>query len=563
MAKRYLPVLRDQPMLLPPDMRDWLPGDHPVWLVITAVEDHLDTPAFHARRRTGKAGAAGYDPDMMVCLLAWAYANRVTSSRRMERLCQSGAAFGVICGGNRPDHVTVARFRGQAGDAMAVLFAEVLGLCARLGMGKLGVVALDGMKMGASASKPASRTQARLREPAAQAVAEHAEQDAAGDEACGPGQRGDDVPEEVRSPQSRAGKKDRADRIGRALADLEAERDAEEEAARAGQAARVRRYREARAAGKTPGKVPASAQVQVAREEAARAEAAQQRKTDDWNSRGAADRAAGGPGLDRRTRPKSPARDCARVREAQAQLDQATERQAARDARDQEERPRSRNITDPDSRLMPVRGGGFAQGYNTQNVTSEDGLIIATQVTGTPGGVTWFEPMPGKAQEAAEYITSRQAAATAPASPDSTSPDSTSCQCGTCLIGLFPADSGYLPEHNLTCPGPGRLIAAGKTRDLEKNTCDPDIAKPPRYTGPAAAAMAGRLRTGEGITACRQRGHIAETPHGSIKHNMGIRQFTLRGTARVTAEWNLITATHNLFKAITAGHLTTGALTAP
>ena len=77
MAKGYRPVLRDQPMLLPPDMRDWLPPDHPVWLVITVVEDHLDTSAFHAGRRAGGAGAAGYDPDMLVALLVWAYAHGV------------------------------------------------------------------------------------------------------------------------------------------------------------------------------------------------------------------------------------------------------------------------------------------------------------------------------------------------------------------------------------------------------------------------------------------------------------------------------------------------------
>ena len=43
-----------------------------------------------------------------------------------------------------------------------------------------------------------------------------------------------------------------------------------------------------------------------------------------------------------------------------------------------------RNITDPDSRLMPVRGGGFTQGYNTQNMTSEDKLVIATELTDDP-----------------------------------------------------------------------------------------------------------------------------------------------------------------------------------
>ena len=58
MAKGYRPVRRDQLFLLPPDMREWLPEDHPVWLVIRAV-DHLDAPAVHARRRTGGAGRRG------------------------------------------------------------------------------------------------------------------------------------------------------------------------------------------------------------------------------------------------------------------------------------------------------------------------------------------------------------------------------------------------------------------------------------------------------------------------------------------------------------------------
>ena len=97
MAKGYRPVLRDQPFLFPPDMREWLPADHPVHLVIRAVE-RMDTSAFHARRRTGGPGAAGYDPDMLVMLLVWAYAQGVASSRRMEALCGTDVAFRV----NRP-----------------------------------------------------------------------------------------------------------------------------------------------------------------------------------------------------------------------------------------------------------------------------------------------------------------------------------------------------------------------------------------------------------------------------------------------------------------------------
>src|ERR1700755_71962 len=112
MAKGYRGVDRDQGFLFPPDMREWLPGGDPVWLVIEAVR-LLDTSGFHRRRKTGGAGAAGYDPDMLVTVLVWAYANRVTSSRRMEELCRTDVAFRVICGGNLPDHSTLARFRQQ------------------------------------------------------------------------------------------------------------------------------------------------------------------------------------------------------------------------------------------------------------------------------------------------------------------------------------------------------------------------------------------------------------------------------------------------------------------
>ncbi len=126
MAKGCRPVDRDQPFLFPPDMREWLPPDHPVWLMITVVADHLDTSAFHAGRRTGGAGTAGYDPDMLATVLVWAYAHGVTSSREIERLCGTDVAFRVICAGNLPNHVTFARFRGDFPEAAGDFFTQVL-----------------------------------------------------------------------------------------------------------------------------------------------------------------------------------------------------------------------------------------------------------------------------------------------------------------------------------------------------------------------------------------------------------------------------------------------------
>ena len=72
--------------------------------------------------------------------------------------------------------------------------------------------------------------------------------------------------------------------------------------------------------------------------------------------------------------------------------------------------------------------------------------------------------------------------------------------------------------------------------------------------------MRERLKTEDGMAAYRQRGHIAETPHGHIKHNMGLRQLSVRGKPEAAAEWKFICAVYNLFKALTAGHLTSQAL---
>jgi hypothetical protein len=194
---------------------------------------------------------------------------------------------------------------------------------------------------------------------------------------------------------------------------------------------------------------------------------------------------------------------------------------------------------------MPVRGGGFVQGYNAQNVTSEDGLIIATALTNDPVDCQWFGPMMRAAADAAALITASRPAA-GPAQD-------------AAATGLVLADAGYCSEHNLTTAGPDRLIAVGKHRDLEKAARGGSQAGRQRAR-PAAIKMAERLKTSDGIAAYRQRGHIAETPHGHIKHNMRLRQLSVRGQAKASAEWAFAATVHNLFKAITSGHLTSQAL---
>jgi transposase len=522
MAKGYRPVDRDQPFLLPPDMRQWLPAGHAVWLVIEAVR-LLDTSAFHARRRTGGAGAAGYDPDMMVTLLVWAYANGITSSRRIERLCGQDVAFRVICAGHAPDHVTIARFRQQFAETAASLFAQVLVLCARLGMGQVGTVALDGTKVAASASKDANRTEEGLRKLAAGLAARHAAADAEEDALFGAGRRGDDDPGDPFS---------RRERVAAALASLEEEREAREAEERAAAGGHLEAVRSGTAGA---GRPPAGAEVEAARLRLERETAAARARAEDWERRKAA-------GSGRGRRPVPPEQS-SRVSRAAAWLEKARARAAARRAAAREREPARRNVTDPSSRLMPVRGGGFTQGYNAQNVTSEDGLVIATRLTGDTTDTRWYEPMITAAAGAAAAM----AAAGGP---------------GDGTIGLVLADAGYLSEANLACPGPDRLIATGKRRDLEKTARAAAGGSDSGPDGGAIAAMTARLATADGIAAYRRRGHLGETFHGDLKHNQGIRRLSLRGTARASGEWTFAAAVRNLRKAITSGHLTPHALAA-
>jgi hypothetical protein len=460
----------------------------------------------------------------------------------------------VICAGDVPDHVTAARFRAAFPGAVESLFTEVLVLCARLGMGKRGTVALDGMKITGNASRDANRTEDTLRklaaEAAAHAAAAHAAADEAEDELFGEGNRGDEVPPDAVNPATRA------ERIAAALAELEAER----QAAEAAREAQAQDYL-ARQGDGARGAPPQAAAVAAARARLEAARAARAAQLAELEARAAGPRAPGS----RRDHPRAGIEDYCLVKKARAALDKAEARAAAaeRKAAASKEHGPVRNITDPDSRLMPTRNG-FIQGYNTQNMTSADGLIIATEVTQDTGDTEWFEPMLRQAEDAAALITAHQPP---PASPACPGQDGESSQNGqSSPIGLVLADAGYCSEGNLTIEGPDRLIATGKHRDLEKTArqaAAADTAGGESADGAApVAAMAARLATEEGITAYRKRGHIAETPHGNIKHNMGFRQLATRGKPKTSAEWRFTTTVHNLFKAITTGNLTPAALTA-
>jgi transposase len=178
MARQFKPVDRDAEMLLPRNMLDWVPEGHAVRVVIGAVESVV-TPPLAARLvpaapKGPAAGPARYDPVMLLTVWLYAYLRGVLSTRAVEDRCRYDATFRVACGRLIPGHTTFSRFRRHllAQDGLAEdLFYRVLHVCACAGLGRLTVVAGDGVKIAANASKEASRTEAGLRKLAGQVMA--------------------------------------------------------------------------------------------------------------------------------------------------------------------------------------------------------------------------------------------------------------------------------------------------------------------------------------------------------------------------------------------------------
>jgi transposase len=181
MPQNFLTCDRDQELLLPPSLREWLPEDHLAWFVLAATEE-MDLSAFYGVYREDGHGRAAHEPAMMLALLLYAYCKGQRSSRVIERECVENVAYRVIAANQRPDHTTIARFRQRHETALADLFSQVLELCAQAGLVKVGVVAIDGTKMRANASQHAARDYEQI---AREMLQEAAETDRVEDERMG------------------------------------------------------------------------------------------------------------------------------------------------------------------------------------------------------------------------------------------------------------------------------------------------------------------------------------------------------------------------------------------
>jgi transposase len=322
-AQNFLPCDRDQELLLPPSLREWLPEDHLAWFVLDSVAE-LDLDGFYSAYRADGWGAAAHDPQMMLALLLYAYSIGVRSARGIERRCSEDVAFRVITANQIPDHATIARFRARHERAISELFSGVLSLCARAGLVQVGIVAIDGTKIAAAATHHANRSYEQIAE---EIVAEAGRIDAAEDELYGAA-RGDELPEGLRT----AG--DRRKWLREAKQALEAER--------AAQAKKIPRDRSERLSEcKDRLEQDWALERKVVKEHAA------------WHARGIAtdgSRRMAGARANIKPYPLS-ARPAGKL-----------------------------NVTDPDSRNLKTTRG-WVQGYNAQAAVTEQQIVVAAEIS--------------------------------------------------------------------------------------------------------------------------------------------------------------------------------------
>jgi transposase len=504
MAFHYVVNDRDQLMLLPVSVKDWLEEGHLAWFILDVIE-HIDCSTFHARHPNDGPGRPAYDPEMMLGLLFYAYCTGQRSSRVIERLCRTDAAYRVLSSNLTPDHATLSRFVVNHEQAIENTFVDVLGLCAAAGLVTVGTIAIDGTKIGADAALDANHRGESIRAEIIRILGEVKEADH--QETDQPDLFGDVLPPELGS------RPERLERLEAAAAQIAL---VEQDRKRASQekADHARRLQEEgkRQKGKKP-KDPHDALIR-AEIDLAIVQERFDAKLQNWNEL-KAQKAELGKVMT--GRPPTPNKH---LRKAIIQLEEA--KQAVATAVPEVIRA---NTTDPDSRVMMTKKG-YIQGFNAQAAVNENHIIIASSLTQQANDLLQYQPMVKKTIEVLKAVGIDEK-----------------------VVGKILADAGYWSDENATAPGPGRLIATLKdhkqraTARLLGNT-----QGPPPEGASTLEAMEHILRTPEGAALYAIRSHTVEPTFGNLKENKGFRFFRRRGLTAVTSEWSLMNVAHNLGK---------------
>ena len=436
-------------------------------------------------------GTRPYSPQMMVALLLYGYAVGVFSSRKLERATYESVPFRVLAGGEHPHFTTINSFRKRHLVRLEELFVQVLRLCQKAGMVRLGHVALDGTKVQGNASKHKAMSYQRMGEEEQRLSAEierlkrqvgslleQAEElDTTEDAQLGEGQREEDLPAELQRREERLA------RIRRAQAELEAEATQARARALRAQAARAER-----SAARDPDAVERKRAATRARARRERA-----RELD--------------PGGDDDDTTPPVTRDGLPRHEPQVRADGTPQTSA------------QRNFTDPDSRIME-RGGTFLQGYNCQAAVDEAHQVIVAQA------LTNQCPDNGNLVPMLEQVRANCGRV-----PDRTT-----------------ADAGYWsPEAVEACTqlGTDAFISTAREQHTATAIGEPSTC---RDDDDARARMRRKLQTDAGKETYRRRKAVVEPVFGQVKEARGFRRFLLRGLSSVQGEWSLVCTGHNLLK---------------
>jgi len=445
---------------------------------------------------------------MMVGLLLYAYARGNRSSRAIERALVEDVAYRVIAANLVPDHSTIAEFRVRHEAALAELFTGVLGLCKKAGLVSVGVVAIDGTKVAANASREANRSYEQI---AREILAEAAETDRREDELYGKA-RGDELPELLRTREGRkaalrearerleqdrkAEQEARADDSPASAEETELELDPERFVTRShGRRAWFREGRRAldeqREAQARP--VPRSRTERLFEagrrlEEELTVEQQANAAYEAWRARGVA---ADGS---RRMAPGTTKPYLApELPEGQV------------------------NTTDPDSRMVKTVGRRALQGYNAQAAVNEHQILVAAEVTVDSPDFGHLEPMVAATVRELETVGAKQ--------PQ-----------------VVVADAGYWHKRQME-----HVIDRGIQVLIPPDSGLRKEARP-GWDGGLYAFMRRVLATDHAKELYRKRQTTIEPVFGQIKYNRGFGRFRRRGRSACRSEWRMFGAGHNLLK---------------
>jgi transposase len=504
MPQNFIESRSEQGFLLPPDVRDWVPGDHLAWFVIDAVKE-MDLGSFYGAYRADGHGRAAYEPRMMVTLILFAFATGVESSRAIERHCREHVAYRVITANLVPDHVTITRFICRHGQALAALFGQVLGLCAEAGLVDSGVVSVDGTRIAANASRERNLEFGQI---ALEIVERFKATDEAEDEEFGEA-RGDELPERLRTPE---GRREFFRRAKRGRGPEERDRGATEPEPESAE---------------VPLELHAKEIVGHGRQgrDAWLREGKRQLEQHRWENPDSIPGARrerlllAAERLDRDLDIERRSNEAYQAYRAQGRMRDGRRFGRPADPYQPPEIPGGKvNITDPDSKVIPD-GLFFVQGYNAQAAVNEQQIVLAAEITNSSTDFSQLDPMVTAALAELETAGVRQR-------PE-----------------VIAADAGYWNEQHMDEIVANKhipvLVAPDKgSRSTPRKT----------WTGGRYDWMRAVLSSEHGGQRYRKRRQTVEPVFGHTKHNKGVTRFHRRGRVKVRTEWRLHMMAHNLTK---------------